>query len=381
MASLAVGTCIQYLITCMSCLILALGRSFSLTLVIFSTTPLLILLQCISQSIALPLLESERSHTASAATLISRAISCITTVKAFNATAEVTKSLSDILSRMQSASIRLAVLWTVTEALSHFITMAMFVQGFWYGSKLIREGHVKVGDVTAVFSACLVATSSLRTCIPQLVILAKGKSSMASLLSVFPMSPTTTRSDIVPTVCEGELTIQNVTFSYPSRRTALVLHDVTISLPAGKMTFIVGDSGSGKSAIAHLLQHLYSPQSGTVHLDAQDISSLDAIWLRQNIACVPEQSILFDMTLHDNIAMGQEGTTREQVIQACTCAMIHEFVKDLPDGYETMLGVGGANLSRGQRQRLAIARALLWDPTVLILGMYFFLRRYFTFRG
>jgi ATP-binding cassette, subfamily B (MDR/TAP), member 1 len=338
--------------------------------VILSTVPILVILQGVSQSLASPLLASERSYTASAATLVSRAITYISTVKAFNATSHERKSLSTILKRLQRVSIRLTAVWSVTSYLAQFVMMAMFVQGFWFGSKLVREGQVSAGDVMAVFWACLIATSNLQMCVPQLIVLAKGKESMASLLSLIPSTSSTTLRKIVPKLCDGELAIQNVTFSYPSRPTVPVLQDVNIFLPAREMTFIVGDSGSGKSTIAHLLQHLYMPQSGSVHLDDQDISFLDANWLRHHVACVSQQCILFDMTLHDNVAMGREGATREEVIQACTGALINDFVRDLPEGYDTMLGVGGASLSGGQRQRLAIARALLRDPTVLILGAY-----------
>lgn len=182
---------------------------------------------------------------------------------------------------------------------------------------------------------------------------------------------------IVPRKCSGELAMDNVTFAYPSRPTVPVLDDVSLYLPAHETTFIVGGSGSGKSTIAQLLLRMYDVQHGTISLDNQDIEYLDVDWTRRQVGAISQGCILFDMTVHDNVAMGLAGAgssrrpedvTREEVVDACTGALMHEFVRDLPDGYDTLLGTGGANLSGGQKQRLAIARAKLRDPKILILG-------------
>jgi ATP-binding cassette subfamily B (MDR/TAP) protein 1 len=161
------------------------------------------------------------------------------------------------------------------------------------------------------------------------------------------------------------------------------LRDITLFLPPGETTFIVGGSGSGKSTIAQLLLRLYAPSGGEITLDNQALSYLDDDFTRQHIAAVQQGCILFDLSIRENVAMGLAGSgpdpvtgvtrrpqdvTRDEVVEACKMAMIHDFIDSLPQGYETRLGTGGSALSGGQRQRLAIARARIRDPTVLILG-------------
>jgi len=393
-SSLALGLVIQYLTTTLVALALGFRGSWSLTLVVLSTFPILILLGGFSQGLSQNLLMGERSYTAVAATLVDRAVAAIATVKAFNAFDHELKALGGALAGIKTVAGKIIALWGVTMGLTQFLMMSMFVQAFWYGSKLVREGHNTPGEVMSVFWACLIATSNLHLATPQFLLLAKGKSAMASLLNM--MEPSTPEGSshhsnhfiplsrkvnsfrkIQPSKCQGELEMIDVTFAYPSRPTVPILSNVTMYFPEGDTTFIVGGSGSGKSTVAQLLTGMYSQQSGQITLDQQDLQVLDERFTRQHIALVSQSCIMFDMSVHDNVAMGLAGSpsgrrpedvTREEVIAACRVALMHEFVRDLPDGYDTMLGNGGANLSGGQKQRLAIARAYLRDSTVLILG-------------
>ncbi|KAJ7172361.1 P-loop containing nucleoside triphosphate hydrolase protein [Mycena filopes] len=392
-SSLAAGRLIQYMTTCLTCLALGFMRSWALTLVILSAVPILMVIQTLSQIFAGPLLNVERATTATAATHVDRAVTAISTVKAFNAAPYEHTNLGAALDRMTTATKKLNAVWGLTSGLAQFVMMGMFVQGFWFGSKLVRDGKIGPGDVMAVFWACLIATSNMQMCIPQFITLAKGKFAMVSLLTLVdsdddgfgdvPLTPdfksTSTRSlrkrvnrnlrKIRPARCAGEFALHNITFAYPSRPTVPVLQDVTLFLPAYETTFIVGSSGSGKSTVAHLLLGLYAPQAGEIQLDDQDIKFIDDKWRRLHVAGVEQGCILFDMSVFDNVALGAGGrpVTREEVKQACISALMHEFVRDLPAGYDTMLGTNGASLSGGQKQRLAIARAHLRDPTVLIL--------------
>ncbi|KAF8891135.1 P-loop containing nucleoside triphosphate hydrolase protein [Gymnopilus junonius] len=380
-SSLASGMLVQYLTTCITCLILAFMRSWALTLVILSALPVLVIIQGFSQAFASPLLAQEREQSSIASTIVDRAVAAISTVKAFNASGVEHRRASQVFGHLNDAAKRLNTLWACTSGMSQFVMMAMFVQGFWFGAKLVRDGHASAGDVMTVFWACLIASSNLQMCIPQFIVLAKGKSAMVSLLTVaapVPSQGVPSSNQLTPSKCFGGFAMYNVTFAYPSRPTVPVLSNVSLFLPANDTTFVVGSSGSGKSTLAHLLLNLYQPQEGMVTLDDTDLRSFHQNWLRSHIACVGQQGaagvVIFDeKTVFENIAMAVHGhsvtaPTVKEVEEACRAALMHEFVRDLPQGYDTLLGGGtGVGLSGGQKQRLSIARAKLRNPTVLIL--------------
>lgn len=417
--SQAFGLTVQNFFTFLFCFILAMKKSPILAMVTLSTIPIVVILQIVTQVAASPLYEQERRAFAEASTNVERATSAITTVKAHNAQQSELERFQRSVSRGVRAIVRSSMVWAISIGLTDFITLATFVLGFWYGAKMVRDGKISPGVVMTVFWACLLAASFLQMVIPQLTVVTKAKNSMASLRTVIradpkrpmsgnPFSPITSpdqatftalpRSSVIlkskpprplslrgirPVRCRGEFNLQNVSFAYPSRPDQQVLRDVSLFIPPGETTFIVGGSGSGKSTVAQLLLRLYIPDGGEITLDDQSFRYLDDGFCKENIAAVQQGCILFDMTVHDNVAMGLAGAgqdlktgvlktpkdvTRMEVVEACKMAMIHDFIESLPQGYETKLGTGGSALSGGQRQRLAIARARIRDPTVLILG-------------
>ncbi|KDQ06273.1 hypothetical protein BOTBODRAFT_168162 [Botryobasidium botryosum FD-172 SS1] len=459
-SSLNTGMLIQYGTTACACLVLAFVQSWLLTLVILSVIPLVIIVQGVSQSLAVPLYNRERACTAQAGTRVDRAVASIATVKAFNASKREQAAFANIVDQARVAYKRCAAIWGAAGGFTHFTLFAMFVQGYWFGSKLVREGKITPGQVTGVFWACLIASSNLQMCIPLLVVLTKGKSAMVSLLALieapteYPapeptldqhtsnhtvsgststtlVSPPpaysksqshttlvrrptalskraahiTRMAKITPSKCHGGFTLHEIRFAYPARPAVPVLNIKSMDLAAGETTFIVGGSGSGKSTVAQLLMGMYDVEprtrfgygGGSILLDDQELRVLDPTWVSEHVALVSQSCILFEMSIHDNVAIGLAGSspsaprttayttstsasaasyyrrkrpedvTREEVENVCRAALMHEFVRDLPNGYDTMLGVGGQSLSGGQKQRLAIARAMMRDPTVLIL--------------
>jgi ATP-binding cassette, subfamily B, bacterial HlyB/CyaB len=188
---------------------------------------------------------------------------------------------------------------------------------------------------------------------------------LGDILNTAP-EPTFKAGRAAPPPIKGVVTFEHANFRYRLDGPQ-VLSDICLQVPAGQMLGIVGPSGSGKSTLTKLVQRLYVPESGRVLIDGVDIALVDVAWLRRQVGVVLQENVLFNRSIRDNIALSDPSLSTERVIAAAKLAGAHEFILELPEGYDTIVGERGASLSGGQRQRVAIARALIVNPRILIL--------------
>lgn len=212
----------------------------------------------------------------------------------------------------------------------------------------IKNGATGIANISNIYAQVLAATDHVYTQVLDVQSDMQDDEHAISLPSV-----------------KGAVEFQNVNFTYPDGTPAL--HNISFAIQPGTSTALVGRSGAGKSTIADLLLRFYDPTSGTITLDGVDIRRLDSKWLRSQIGVVQQQTLLFASTIRENIKFGKPEATDEEVKTAACLAHAHEFIQGTPEGYDTTLGERGVRLSGGEMQRIAIARALLINPTIMLL--------------
>lgn len=260
------------------------------------------------------------------------------------------------------------------HCMGSFMSSNLFFQGMMYlvtlvyGGYLIAQGEMQTADLAMYALYIGIFISPIQILVELVEMMQKGLSGFRRFLDVMETeSEIRDAPDAVDlTDVKGHVRYDHVSFHYSDDETA-VLSDISIDIPAGKSIALVGPSGSGKTTICSLLPRFYDVTGGSITVDGKDIRGLTLKSLRSQIGMVQQDVYLFDGTIKDNIAYGKPGATDEEIIKAAKCASIHDFIMELPDGYDTYVGERGTRLSGGQKQRISIARVFLKNPPILIL--------------